>query len=70
MKSMISRFRSKCAACGKPIQKGEPIMYDRTTRKAYHDNGECTPNCQSTFEPDRSDIAYEDRCAAMCGRGL
>jgi len=67
MKHMKSRYRGKCAGCGGTIQKGEPIQYDKATRKAYHDREECTAGQVQAWEPDAFDMAYEDQCAAACG---
>jgi hypothetical protein len=35
MKKIFAKFKSKCADTGKPIQRGEQMYYDYSTRKCY-----------------------------------
>lgn len=35
MKAITAKFNSKCAATGQAIKKGENIIYDQTTKRAY-----------------------------------
>lgn len=36
MKTITAKFNSKCAETGKALRKGDTIVYDPETRKAYH----------------------------------
>lgn len=31
----IARFNSNCSVCGKPIKKGDPIVYDKYRKLVY-----------------------------------
>lgn len=79
---MTSKFRGRCKACGKPIAKGSAIGYSRALG-ARHANGKCCPvkpedvlaaaaarpadDTRRRYEPDATDLAYEDECARRCG---
>lgn len=36
MKQITARFNSVCAEIGKKLKRGDLIIYDYSTRKAYH----------------------------------
>lgn len=76
---MNAKFPGRCKLCGKPIAKGSAIGYSRALG-ARHANGKCCPvkpedvaasarpaDTRRRYEPDATDIAYEDDCARRCG---
>lgn len=42
----VARFKGQCAACGRTIYKGDPILRHIDTRKYVH------ATCQSRREPE------------------
>jgi hypothetical protein len=69
-KYMESKYSGKCI-CGASFKRGAIIQYNGGLRKVT-----ACPTCRpdqakqgpsDKWEPDYSDIAYEDQCAARCG---
>lgn len=67
MTRMISaRFPGQCA-CGAQVEPGDRVAYNRRTRTI-----EACPACAGNDDGAHAyadvDTAYEDQCAAICGR--
>ena len=52
MISMKAKFNSKCAATGTLIKKGDVIIYDPKTKKAYKPGNEPQPQPEPPHEYD------------------
>ena len=59
-RKMQARYGGTCR-CGNCFGPGEPITYDRASRKVV-----ACPKCGAGCS-DPSDVAYEDSCAEACG---
>jgi hypothetical protein len=67
LKQMTARFSSKCAETGKPLNKGDQIIYDPIARKAYHlesqKAGECeAPDNDALLVAAQTNALYDQFC--------
>jgi hypothetical protein len=75
-RTIRAKFAGKCACCGAAIAAGEMVDYYPSRREIAHVGGldgnssRCTAEIRKQRDPGFVDLdrAYEDQCAAVCGR--
>jgi hypothetical protein len=74
-RTITAKFLGKCFCCGGDVMPGELADYIPATRKIGHYKAASgdSSRCYSVLrKPDAGfidlDRAYEDQCAAICGR--
>lgn len=55
MKKITARFKSRCAETGKPIKKGDEMVYDYTAKKCYCMSSETAKKFNEPLSADKQE---------------